>query len=34
MTMKEINDLVKKEQFIKYRWEFVNKLLREEIEKF
>ena len=32
-TWKEIDDLVKNEQFIKHRWEFVNKFLKEEIEK-
>ena len=32
-TWKEIDDLVKKEQFIKNRWEFVNKILKDEIEK-
>ena len=33
VTWKEIDDLVKKEQFIKNRWEFVNKILKDEIEK-
>lgn len=33
VTWKEIDDLVKNEQFIKHRWEFVNKFLKEEIEK-
>lgn len=31
-TWTEINELVKNGQFIKYRWEFVSKLLAEEIE--
>ena len=32
-TWKEIDDLVKNEQFIKHRWEFVNKFIKKEIEK-
>ena len=32
-TWEEIDDLVKKGQFIKHRWEFVNKFIKEEIEK-
>ena len=32
-TWEEIDDLVKNEQFIKHRWEFVNKFLKEEIDK-
>ena len=32
-TWDEIDDLVKKEQFIKHRWEFVNQFIKEEIEK-
>lgn len=32
-TWDEIDDLVNKGQFIKHRWEFVNKFLKEEIEK-
>ena len=33
-TYEEIDDLAKKGQFIKHRWEFVNKFLKEEIGKF
>ena len=32
-TWKEIDDLEKNEQFIKHRWEFVNKFIKKEIEK-
>lgn len=32
-TWEEIDDLVKKGQFIKHRWEFVNKFIKEKIEK-
>lgn len=32
-TWEEIDDLVKNGHFIKDRWEFVNQLLKEEIEK-
>lgn len=32
-TWEEIDDLVKKGQFIKHRWEFVNKFIKEEIDK-
>ena len=32
-TWEEIDDLVKKGQFIKHRWEFVNQFIKEEIEK-
>ena len=32
-TWDEIDDLVKKGQFIKHRWEFVNQFIKEEIEK-
>ena len=32
-TWDEIDDLVKKGQFIKNRWEFVNNFLKEEIER-
>ena len=31
-TWAEINDLVNNSQFIKHRWEFVSKFLKEEIE--
>lgn len=33
VTWEEIDNLVKKGQFIKHRWEFVNKFIKEEIEK-
>lgn len=32
-TWREIDDLVKKGQFIKHRWEFVSQFLKKEIEK-
>ncbi len=32
-TWEEINTLVNNGEFIKHRWEFVNKFLKEEIEK-
>ena len=32
-TWEEINDLVIKGQFIRHRWEFVSKFLKDEIEK-
>lgn len=31
-TWEEINTLVKNGEFIKHRWEFVNKFIRTEIE--
>ena len=31
-TWEEIDELVKKGQFIKHRWEFVNKFIKEEID--
>ena len=33
VTWEEIDELVKKGQFIKHRWEFVNKFIKKEIEK-
>ena len=33
VTWKEIDDLVKNGQFMKNRWEFVSKYIKEEIEK-
>ena len=32
-TWEEINELVKNGEFIKHRWEFVNKFLKDELEK-
>lgn len=32
-TWEEINTLVENREFMKYRWEFVNQLLKEEILK-
>lgn len=32
-TWEEINTLVKNEEFIKHRWEFVNKFLKVELEE-
>ena len=32
-TWNEINTLVNNGEFIKHRWEFVNKFLKDELEK-
>ena len=32
-TYEEIDDLVKKGQFMKYRWEFVNKFIKRELKR-